>query len=454
MALHRESAITLYPYQRRYLEDGSRFKAGMWARQTGKTFTTTLEAVLDCLNAESQGRSKKWTIMSVSQARAQDAMDNGVKLHLRAFKAAFEALEVPFDADELAFEVRLPRGSRIRAIASKPQTARGMTENLILDEFAHHQDNRAIWTALLPVVSRPDLKLRVISTPNGKGDKFYEIMTSPDMEKTFSRYIVTIYDAIRDGLNRNVEELRTAMSDPDAWAQEFECKFVDEATAYITYEMIAQCEDLGATIEPPEGMVGEFYMGVDIGRKRDLTVMWLWEKIGDVLWTRMVKRLFREPFRIQREILFTYLPFVRRCCIDATGLGMQLAEEAQERFGSRVEAVTFTQTVKEDLAVTLRRKFEDRTIRIPIDREIRDDFHSIKKYVTSAGNIRFDAERSEAGHADHFWAAALGAHAAINPTIPIEYESISRRSIFGVADREYERAMNYSSGLSSMRGAW
>src|SRR5690606_41635065 len=61
-----------------------------------------------------------------------------------------------------------------RAIASKPSTARGMSDNLILDEFAHHQDNRAIWTALLPVVSRPDLKLRVISTPNGRGDKFYE----------------------------------------------------------------------------------------------------------------------------------------------------------------------------------------------------------------------------------------------------------------------------------------
>ena len=40
------STPLLYPYQRRYLRDASRFKAGMWSRQTGKTFTTTLEAVL------------------------------------------------------------------------------------------------------------------------------------------------------------------------------------------------------------------------------------------------------------------------------------------------------------------------------------------------------------------------------------------------------------------------
>src|SRR5690606_6139782 len=171
----------LYPYQRRYLADAARFKAGMWSRQTGKTFTTTLEAVLDVLEAEAAGRVSRWTILSVSRDRALDAMDNGVKLHLRAIGAAFEALDEPLDVDELAHVVRIgSRGSYIRAIASKPSTARGMSDNLILDEFAHHQDNRAIWTALLPVVSRPDLKLRVISTPNGRGDKFYEIMTAPD----------------------------------------------------------------------------------------------------------------------------------------------------------------------------------------------------------------------------------------------------------------------------------
>ena len=85
----------LYPYQRRYLADRARFKAGMWSRQTGKTFTTTLEAVLDVLEAEAEGRVCRWTILSVSQARALDAMDNGVKLHLRAIGAMFKAMDEP-----------------------------------------------------------------------------------------------------------------------------------------------------------------------------------------------------------------------------------------------------------------------------------------------------------------------------------------------------------------------
>ena len=40
-------AIALYPYQRAWLADKARFKIGMFARQTGKTFTTTLEIVDD-----------------------------------------------------------------------------------------------------------------------------------------------------------------------------------------------------------------------------------------------------------------------------------------------------------------------------------------------------------------------------------------------------------------------
>ncbi len=233
----------LYPYQRRYLADQSRWKAACWSRQTGKTFTTTLEAVLDVLEAEAEGRISRWTIMSISRDRALDAMDTGAKLHLRAIGAAFEAMDERLDADELAHMVRLPGGSYIRAIAAKPETARGMSDNLILDEFAHHKDNRALWRALVPVVSKPGLKLRVISTPNGKGDMFHEIM-SDGLGGLFSRHTVTIHDAVMDGLPRDIEELRRASRDPDTFAQEFECAFLDTAgREWLSYEEILSALD-------------------------------------------------------------------------------------------------------------------------------------------------------------------------------------------------------------------
>lgn len=432
------SQPVLYPYQRRYLADGSRFKAGMWSRQTGKTFTTTLEAVLDVLDAESQGRTSRWTILSVSRDRALDAMDSGVKLHLRAIGAAFEALDVPFAADELAHMVRIgTRGSYIRAVASKPSTARGMSDNLILDEFAHHQDNRAIWTALLPVVSRPDLKLRVISTPNGRGDKFYEIMTAPD--SIFSRHVVTIYDAVADGLPRNVEELRRAMADPVAWAQEFECQFVDEATAWLTYDLIDGCEDPAA---PGEYQGGPCYVGMDFAARGDLTVIAVLEEVGDVLWLRELVTLRATSFAQQLAELDRIMREYRviRAALDQTGMGEMPVQEAQRRHGQyRVEGVLFSPARKLDMATALKERMEDKRLRLPVgDQPLRADLHSVQRVAGPNGAPRLVAERTEAGHADRFWALALACSAAAQPRFAYGYEPVGARKWSGRRDPELD----------------
>ena len=42
------------------------------------------------------------------------------------------------------------------------------------------------------------------------------------------------------------------------------------------------------------------------------------------------------------------------------------------------------------------------------DRVLAADLHSIRKTVTAGGNVRFEGERTKAGHADRFWAGAIG----------------------------------------------
>jgi len=153
----------LHPYQRRWIEDKSRFKIGMFARQTGKTFTTTLEIVDDCLQAEIKGERARWVILSRGERQALEAMNEGVKLHLAAYGAGYRALDYDFpgrDATVKAAEVMLPGGSKITALPANADTARGFSANVFLDEFAFHQDSRTIWKALFPVVSKPGLKLR------------------------------------------------------------------------------------------------------------------------------------------------------------------------------------------------------------------------------------------------------------------------------------------------------
>ena len=57
---------------------------------------------------------------------------------------------------------------------------------------------------------------------------------------------------------------------------------------------------------------------------------------------------------------------------------------------------------------------------------LRDDLHSLKRTTTSAGNVRFVADRSENGHADRAWALALALHAGHEEYEPFEYESIEK----------------------------
>jgi phage FluMu gp28-like protein len=119
---------------------------------------------------------------------------------------------------------------------------------------------------------------------------------------------------------------------------------------------------------------------------------------------------FREQFALLSELLA--IRGVRRCCIDAGGLGMQLAEDLVERFGGhRVEAVTFTPALKSQLACGLRIAVEGRRIRIPNDERIRNDWHSVERSLTESGHFRLFAPRKEGSHADRFWAAALAVHA-------------------------------------------
>ncbi|NPV70299.1 MAG: hypothetical protein HPY55_06595 [Firmicutes bacterium] len=404
-------AIPLLPYQQRWVQDQSRFKIANKARQTGFSFAVALEVVLDGLEHRTT-----WVLLSRGERQSKELMEK-CQQHARAVGYVLDVLESAFTVDDRDFkllEIRFPNGSKIIGLPANPDTARGFSGNVVLDEFAFHQDSRKIWTALFPVITR-GYKIRVISTPQGKNNKFYDLCT--DTSGKWSKHQVDIYQAVAEGLDVNIEELRAGIECEDDWAQEYECKFIDEATALLTYDLIAACEHEAATKALPMGFepAGPLYLGMDIGRKRDLSVIWLDELVGDIFWTRAVVEMPKTRFRIQRDELYGFLrmPRIIRACIDSTGIGAQLAEEAQEDFGRyRVECVEFSPAVKGDMAITMLRVFEDKRTRVPIDKQIRQDLHKVRKMTTSAGNVRYDSERDEDGHADRFWAKALTLHAA------------------------------------------
>jgi len=471
-----EPAIKLTEYQKNWVNDKSRFKIGVLTRQGGKSFETSLEAVLDCLEEKTL-----WVFLSAGERQSKELMSKAA-IHARATGKIIEEIEGEFFVDKdtkyKQLEIVFPNEARIIGLPANPDTARGWSANILLDEFALHRDSREIWKALFPTVTR-GYKIRIVSTFKGKMNKFYELFYGAPTLQSYtgreykyvgdrggwSKHFTDIYQAIEMGLELKDEEgkpiepddLRLALNDDDAWAEEFECVPSDEVSAFLTHDLISSVEDVKINKTPVwvERLIaaaeanysefkrtkirpalplhvlhnveflGELYIGMDIGRKKDLTVIWVDQKIDGMLRAAAVIELKRKPYFVQEQVLHSVLSqkAFRRACIDETGIGAQLAEGAQDMFGSyRVEGIPFTAESKETLAVGLRQNFEDRGSLIPADVTIRNSLHSVKKYPTTTRHFRFDAERTDAtGHADHFWAKALSVQSAGGRAGPIAY---------------------------------
>jgi len=355
-------------------------------------------------------------LLSRTERQSKKLMEK-VKLHQRAF----EVLGFPGLKRDTTLEIELYNGSVITALPADPDTVRGFTGNIYLDEFAFHKDPRKIYQAIMPAMSRGKLRVRIGSTPLGDSGLFYDIWTGNTPEKfiKWDRVKTDVYEAIDDGCPINLDEIREICVDPDIFAQEYECQFIADAVSYFPYELILTCL---ADDEPVKGD-GPVYIGVDVGRKRDLTVIYVIKQIGDVFHTIEITRLRKKTIPVQEleceQVIAKYSPL--RVCIDETGLGAGLVDYLRKKFGSRIEGVTFSAAVKEEMAVDTKRHFEKRTVRIPEDRDLINAIHSIRKEVTSAGNVRFDADRTDRGHADEFWALALALHAAKRPAEPKIY---------------------------------
>ncbi|MBT2131215.1 terminase large subunit domain-containing protein [Aliiroseovarius lamellibrachiae] len=457
--------INFYPYQKRWLQDDSRFKIGMFSRQTGKTFTTCGELVDDCIQAEIDARRARWVILSRGERQAAEAMTEAIKPLTKAFYGAYNTLlkggepvysESEFrapqakgaDAVYKALEVTFPGGSRVTALPANPDTARGFSANVVLDEFAFHQNSRAIWSALFPVISKGDQKLRVISTPNGKGNKFYELMAGED--EIWSRHHVDIYEAVAQGCPRDVDALRSGMADEDAWAQEYELRWLDGASAWLDYDLISSCEDPQAG-KPSLYQGGMCFVGVDIAARNDLFVIWVKELVNGQLITREIISKRRITFAEQDALLDDAFRRYRvvRCRMDQTGMGEKPVEDAKRRYGEdRVEGVIFSSASKLDMATSFKEAFQDRRALIPAgDPQLRADLHSIKSVTGPTGNRRLVSDGETDGHADRFWAGALAVSAA-----ETEYQPFAYRPVPPGGGRDVSRPVKITAGFRAKKG--
>ncbi len=398
----------LFPYQLEWLRDRSKYKVGLWARQTGKSTVIALEAVLQAL--AKPGRAE--VIISASQRQANEVLRR-VTYWARVLDEALQyAGGEGVIASNAKTQVDFTNGSFVVSLPANPDTVRGFSGDVFWDEAARTAQADEIWKAILPIAGQPGHHLRITSTPFGDQGVFYDIWAN---KKGWARHKVTIEDAVKQGCPRDIRELRSQF-DAMSFAQEYMCEFLSDAASYFPKELLVVAtkgweeQDLG----------GPFFVGVDIGRTHDRTAIVVLEGLGEdknrVFHLRRLEVLNKASFTEQRRVIAGIIANERvvRTCIDSTGLGMQIAEDLAGEFGGRVEQVRFSGPVKEDLVTLTRRLMEEERLGLTDEPGLLADIHSIRRYVTKAGNVRFDAQRTSEGHADRFWALALALHAGNN----------------------------------------
>lgn len=405
------------PYQLKWLRDNAQQRACVKSRRIGFSEVVTFEAA--CRAGGIDLTSGK-LIRPVPQNFISAGLEQSKDLLARALKH-IEALEIAVgDLVETAtiLTVKLRSGVHLRAFSSNPRSIRSYEGDVVLDEFGSVPNPDKVWAAAAPL-AKPTLgnpegyRISVIGTPEGDENLFYEF-TRGDKAKAWSQHTIDVHSAVKQGfpLKSTIEDLRDEIGDPDLFAQEYECSFLSASMRYISAQLYDSC--LYDELDDPRKHAHYCAAGMDVARKQDNSAIARVLRLGDVLYVEPVEARRGVAWEDQEhwagEVLRTT---VGKMAIDSTGMGSQFTERLEAQYAGQVEGVDFTQQSKEMLATGLKLAFERKRIRVPRgDTELRRDVLALRRELTKAGNVRFDADRTKDGHADRAWALALAVYAA------------------------------------------
>lgn len=426
-------------YQFESYHDLAQFILDLWSRQTGKDFTSALVAGSDAFAVP----KTQWTIAAPSERQSLESLDKvkDVVLAHGDYIADYQEDRESTEALIKSAMITLRNGSRIRAVPGMPHTVRGLTSNVILTEGDFFDKPKETMRALLGSLANEETgrkRLRLITTPNGKAGMAHKIWT--DEESLYSKRLMTIWRAVCLGIKQNPAVLEKALADPEGWAQEFLCEFLDGAAVLLPYELLATVESLEASehdtpeilAQSPLSKIG----GIDFGRISDPTVM-----VTAIrgLGMKIVRNITRLHGMSTPDQITTLAPYIDLCdCVevDYTGPGVGFGDLAVKQWGlydpehhefGKIALRNFTLPFKRRIFPQLRIAMEKRQALIPISARLREDCHAYQQIITN-GQYNYKAPRSDEGHSDECTALALMVDAdAICQGGPVGVDTINRR---------------------------
>jgi len=162
----------------------------------------------------------------------------------------------------------------------------------------------------------------------------------------------------------------------------------------------------------PNVPVEDYYVGVDLGQKRDHSVVAvILKKSGHVF----LVHLKRFPLGTEYQAVIEYLKLVgekfqsvRAYYIDQTGVGEVFVENLRKAGLKNVKGVELSLPRKSDVMTQLKQVMEQKRLHMPRDRELIVEMNAEIAEMTQAGKTKF-SHRSGT-HDDRLWALALAVY--------------------------------------------
>ncbi len=407
------------PYQASLLRDRAKRIVVRWSRQAGKTTCIALRAIWFAC-----AYPKTLTLIVAPTLRQSMIMSDRIQDFLGSLP---QEKRVALVERMQRTTIRFRNGSKIVALPNSPQLLRGYTANqVICDESAFFKDDKLVfYNVLYPMLSTTDGTLVASSTPWSKDSVYYRMCQAAE----FSKHTITCEEVVKAGLIKQgfIDEMRSQLP-IDRFQREFMAEFVEDIDAWLTQSLIVSCID--SQLAPYDFMAqptGEFYVGVDLGKEQDFSVVLVVERQGFQL---RVVHVHRFPLHTEYASVIGYVKSlqdrwrtIRSVYTDVTGVGNYITEDMSHSGIQGVTGVTFTVQSKEEMATILREKMRNGEVKIPYvpakkldDVDLTAELNVEKFMLMKTGHLRFS--HPDGGHDDVFWSMALAVLSAVQSPLP------------------------------------
>ena len=322
--------------------------------------------------------------------------------------------------------VRLYNGSIIEAFPNNPYTIRGPTLHVVYaDEFGFIPNDEEMYDSIMFTLATTGGKFICSSTPWSRDSLFYKICTHEDY-KDFKRSHITWRDSVepKGPLKKKwLKKIRRQLTgDPWRWTREMEAEWAEDENVWLSQALIASCID--HTLEPidfEDLARGEFFMGVDLGKHRDHSVVSVVMRDKPLLKLVHVKRF---PLKTSYASVIGYVKTlcdrwdsVQKVTVDQSGVGDYIVEDMRNARIHNIEGLTFTVPTKEKLATNLKQRMVDGVFKVyylPVRRisdvDLMAELNVERFELRKTGGITFS--HPQGAHDDVFWSIALALHSS------------------------------------------